>query len=95
MENYKCPRCHYRTPSKTNFKKHFQRQVVCEAKYNDISINEILNDLYPKKKHQCVYCEKSYNCPYYLQRHINEKHHQENQSSMEKAIELIKKLKSS
>ncbi len=41
---YKCPRCHYLTEYKGNYKKHLKRLNVCKPVHSDIPINTVLYD---------------------------------------------------
>lgn len=78
--DYYCPRCGYNTSNKNNFIKHLNRTHICKAKYNDISIYEIINDysfdinkfsnrINSKQIFQCNFCDKIYSTKYSLDRH--------------------------
>lgn len=63
-----CPRCHYRTKWKGNFKTHLNRKISCTPIYSSESIESILlkygfisNTTSDKiEKYKCQYCDKSF-----------------------------------
>jgi hypothetical protein len=65
MVEHKCRRCGYITDNKTNIKTHLSRKKECEAKYEDISRNVLLEGLlssrqFKEKIYPCKYCDKKF-----------------------------------
>jgi hypothetical protein len=60
-----CKRCGYETEHKHCMQNHYKRKIVCEAKYNDIDISDLLDILNYKtlneKTHECEYCNRKFN----------------------------------
>jgi len=63
--SYICPRCHYETNVRTNFKFHSTKKNICKNIFSDISNSEILESFNFSnekkiKNFTCIYCNKNY-----------------------------------
>lgn len=62
--NYICPRCHYETHHLSCYKGHLQRKTTCEATYDNIAAETILENLQKSKeeskKFKCTFCDKRF-----------------------------------
>lgn len=68
MVNYNCLRCGYETSFKNDLRKHYKRKKICKAMVKNISIDECLKEIEPKKPN-CEYCGKIYSRKSSLNRH--------------------------
>ena len=50
MVNYECSRCGYNTNIKSKFISHLHRKYLCKPKLKDISVEEIYDNYFGKKK---------------------------------------------
>ncbi len=59
---YECPRCGYGTERSTDFFKHLNRRIVCDALNSDLSIEDIKTDFMNRKSNDfiCNFCNKPY-----------------------------------
>ena len=55
-----CKRCGYQTNRKDYLKRHLSRKFECKPLLSNISVVCLLNELNPKNKFKCRYCEKTY-----------------------------------
>lgn len=68
MENtntqYTCRRCGYTTTFKSDLGKHLRRKTICKPTEEDVSVEELLNELYPviEKTHAfaCDHCDMTF-----------------------------------
>lgn len=64
MVEYECRRCKYSTLQKANFRKHLQRKTPCEVRFEDISLQSMLETLdIEKLGYSCEYCNRIFNSP--------------------------------
>ena len=61
MVNYKCYRCGYTNKIKSRFIKHLQRKFTCQPILKDISVEEIYDEYFNKKKVKKLNLEKKSN----------------------------------
>ena len=69
MNEYCCPRCHYKTKDKSYLRKHYNRKNSCKIIYDNVSIEECLKYLKIKKKPICEHCNKEFSRTSSLTRH--------------------------
>lgn len=62
-----CKRCGYETNLKRNLLRHLQRKIKCEAKVEDINIDDYISEIRHKNVNAdavgCIYCNKKFNSP--------------------------------
>ncbi len=56
MSKYICKRCGYNSPYKSSLKNHLNRKIICEAIFNDIQVEVLLNEL--EEKRDITICTK-------------------------------------
>ena len=66
---YKCPRCHYKTDSKSHFVKHLHIKTPCPSLHSNTSAVDILSSLNQEKAFKCPHCDKSFVHASNLSRH--------------------------
>jgi hypothetical protein len=66
---FECKRCHYTTEFKSNLLRHLRSKRKCQNVFSDISTEDLLNDLIPKRTTVCSWCKKEFSTTSNLRRH--------------------------
>lgn len=77
---YVCKRCHYTSTQKGNLQRHLLKEKHCPSTYEDIPIQQLIDELDVKKYnmnnkcHSCEHCDAKFTHKNNLKRHIDEFH---------------------